>query len=271
VNEGAAAIERFRALLEEAQPATGGVPIRELVAQAAAVLPLLDELPATDSAAGVLDSFAFRECFTALTWLGRRLALLDLTPTSTIQIVELALAANDPAAQRSAGSFERRATAAAIEGFVMGREERVLQLAEDRAAKTLKPVRLDDGVLALFISGVHNPTVLSECIDALGRAMLDTGAHAAIVDLSQLGEPNRERVAAMLSADEVTRMLGGVCFFTGLDWRWKEVARRSHIALEELRIMPSVAEALAAARNQPRRPSERTHLKWESLLRRLRR
>jgi hypothetical protein len=270
VSERAAAIECFEALLEEAQPATGGIPISEVVSQTVAVLALLDALPVASPDRAERASFAFRECLTAITSWGRRLALLDLTPTSVLQIVDLSLEATGLAGSPAAGHFERRAAAAAIEGFLMGREERVLQLAEKRAAEPVRPVPLKEGVLGLFVSGVHDSSVLIGCVEALGRSMLDTGAQTAIVDFSQLGEPSRNRAAAMFSADEVARMLGGICFFTGLDWRWKEIAERSRIPVQTLRIVPSVADALKAARDQPQRKSSRTHGRWQSLWRRLR-
>ncbi|MFZ1864604.1 MAG: hypothetical protein WAU39_10310 [Polyangiales bacterium] len=268
MNEADPAIERFEALLQDSRIATGGLVFRELAAEFVAVLSLLAELPATERASGSLESFAFRECFTALTLLGRRLALLDLTPTSTLQLVELALRATGGREWRSTGSFEQRAVAAAIEGFVMGREERVTQAAEARAAKTLKPLRLDDDVFALFVTGMHDATVLSECVDALGRMMLDAGAETAIVDFTQLGEPNRERAAAMFAADEVARMLGAVCFFTGLDWQWKAAALEAHVPLEALHVVPTVAEALSVARKSTR-PRRGGSSRWASFLRRL--
>ena len=128
---------------------------------------------------------------------------------------------------RRSTRFAQHAIAAVVEGFVMGREERVAQDNEVRAAGPLKPLRVDDAAFALIISGVHEASVLSECVDALGRAILDADVESAIVDLSQLGEPNRDRAAAIFSADEIARMLGGVCFFTGVDHsgNWKPFMR----------------------------------------------
>lgn len=268
MSDASPALERFAILLREARPPTGGVVLEAVAAEAATVLALLAELPATERGSDRWESFAFRECFTALMLLGRRLALLDLTPTSALCVVELALRAADAPDRGFAEGFARRAMGAAMEGFVMGREERVSNLAESLAAKPLKPLRLDDGVVALFVSGVHDATVLGECVDALGRMMLDAGAQTAIVDFAQLGEPTRERAAAMLAADEVARMLGGVCFFTGLDWRWKAAAQEARIALEALHVLPTVAEALADARRLMR-PTARGGRWLESLRRRL--
>lgn len=269
MSEGAAAIERFRALLEEARPATGGIPLSAVGSHTTAVLALLDALPVSSAGRDDLASFAFREFLTALASWGRRLALLDLTPTSALQIVKLVLQATARDDRYPSDAFERQASAAAIEGFVMGREERVLELAQKRAARPLRPVPLQRGVLGLLLTGVHEPPVLSECIEALGRSMLDTGAEIAIVDFSQLGEPSPERAAAMFAADDVTRMLGSICFFTGLDWHWREVAERSRIPLETLRILPTVADALRAAHDPTSGAGPRIH-PWRSLWRRIR-
>jgi len=271
VNDGESASARFEALLEETRPPTGGVGFKEIAFEVAPLLPLLSELPAEERAGGDYESFEFRECFTVLTLLGRRLALLDLTPTTAVQVVLLALRAVDGSDESPAGGFVRPVVAAAVEGFVLGREERVAQTAEARAAKPLKPLRVDEAAFALIASGVHEPTALSECVDALGRAMLNAGVEIAIVDLTQLGEPNRERAAALFAADEVTRMLGGACFFTGVDSRWKAAADDARIPLDTLQIVPDLAGAIAAARDMAGHSAEGASPKWRALLDRLRR
>jgi hypothetical protein len=206
-----------------------------------------------------------------LTLLGRRLALLDLTPTTAIQIVHLAFQAVDGSGDAPSAKVVQRAVAAAMEGFVMGREERVALASEERAARPITPVRLDEAVFALIVSGVHEPSVLSECVDALGRAMLDANVEVAVVDLTQLGEPNGERAAAIFSADEVTRMLGGVCFFAGVDSRWMEAAAAARIELHGLRIARSFADALESARDTTQRTAKARRPKWQMLLDRFRR
>jgi hypothetical protein len=271
VNHGESASERFQALLEEARPPTGGVAYEDLAAEVSPLLPLLTELPVEERASGDYESFGFRECFAVLTLLGRRLALLDLTPTAAIQAVLLALRSIDDSAEAPAGGFARRAVAASVEGFVLGREERVAQTAEARAAKPLRPLRIDEAVFALIVSGVHEPAALSECVDALGRAMLNADVEIAIVDLTQLGEPNRERATAVFAADEITRMLGGVCVFAGVDSRWRAAADDARIPLDTLQIVPDLAGALAAAQTMTERAADATKPQWRALLDRLRR
>jgi len=242
-----------------------------LTAEVASVLPLLAELSASDRASGDYESFQFRECFAVLSLLGRRLALLDLTPTAAIQIVRIALRSVAGSDETPPGGFDERAVAAALEGFVLGREERVAQNAEARAAKPVTPLRIDDAAFALIISGVHEPAALSECVDALGRAMLNAGVDVAIVDLTQIGEPNRERAAALFAADEVAKMLGGVCFFTGLDARWRAAAADARIPLDAIQIASNLAAAIAAVRETAGRTAPGIGAKWRALLRGLRR
>jgi hypothetical protein len=263
--------ERFAALLEVAQPPTGGVALAVIAAEVGPVLTLLEELPEKERAGGDFESFQFRECFTVLTLLGRRLALLDLTPSATLQIVELALSSVESCAELSTERFDQRARTAAVEGFVMGREEYVAQAAETRASQPIRPLRIDEHTFALVISGVHEPAALTEVIDTLGRAMLDADARIAIVDLTQLGEPNRERARAIFAAEEVTRMLGAACVFSGVDPRWREAAADARIDLDDLQVVSTFSKALGTARTLADGARAGANPKWRALLDRLRR
>ena len=271
MNDLERAAGRLRALLEGAKPPTGSVARADLLTEAAPLIPLLMELPADALAGGDYASFQFRECFTVLSLLGRRLALLDLTPSTAIEVVRLILASTEGEANPLPTRFSQRAVEAAVEGFVLGREERVTEASEARAARHLQPLRIDESAFALILTGVHEPAVFGDCVDALGRAMLDTGIEIAIVDLSQLGEPNGERVAAILAADEIARMLGGVCIFSGIDSRWRAAARDAGIELDALQIAPNLGDALASARATSQRTAEDRKLNWRGLIERLRR
>ncbi|MGB5523434.1 MAG: hypothetical protein WBM96_12780 [Polyangiales bacterium] len=262
-------IERFRVALEAAKPASGGVPLQDLLVEAIPLLQLLSELPAEKRAAATFESFEFRECFTVLTLVGRRLALLDLTPTTAVQVTRLALWSVDPSNEHDVERFAEHAVAAAVEGFVLGREERVSQVAMERAASCLEPLRIDGSIFALIISGAHEPAVLSDCVDALGRAMLEADVELAIVDLTQLAEPNRERAAAVFAADEIAKMLGGQCVFTGVDQRWRAAATDARIPLDAMQIAPSLNDALKAARNSADLDAAARTPRWRALLGRL--
>ncbi len=271
MTEAPSVSERFRVLLEHARPPTGGVALRAVEAEVAPVLPLLTELPVEERAGGDLQSFQFRECFTMLTLLGRRLAFLDLTPTAAVQVVDLAIRAIDSPDEPATDAFRQRVRTAVVEGFVRGREERVAEDAERRASQAVRPLQVDAGTFALIVSGVHEPTALSEHVDALGRSMLDADAGIALVDLSQLGEPNRDRARAIFGAEEVSRMLGAVCIFSGVDPRWRAAAADARIHLEELEVVPTFAKGLERARILASQASAEANPKWKALLDRLRR
>jgi hypothetical protein len=130
---------------------------------------------------------------------------------------------------------------------------------------------MNDDTFALIISGVHEPTALRDHVDALGRAMLDADAAVAIVDLSQLGEPNRERARAIFAAEEVARMLGGACIFSGVDPRWQSAAADARIHVDELRRVPTLSKALELARTLASQADAAANPTWRALLDRLRR
>lgn len=263
--------ERFRALLEQMRPPTGGVPFAALEAEVAPVLPLLEELPLDDRTRDDFASFSFREAFTVLTLFGRRLALLDLTPTAAISIVELALSSVRRATDPPTDAFDRQARTAAFEGFVRGREEHVATEVQASAARAVRPLRVDDETFALVLSGVHEPEAISEYVDALGRVMLDADAKVGIVDLTQLSDANRDRARAVFAAEEVARLLGASCVFSGVDPRWRAAAADAHIDLEALQAVPTFAKALALARATADGVRSSANPRWRMLLERLRR
>ncbi len=264
-----AAAARFEALLEHHRPPTGGVGLDEILKQAVPVLPLLCELAADDREDADFQSFEYRELSTGLTLLGRRLGLLDLTPSGALQVVQLTLRAVDPAAEATPQAFEAHAIGAAVEGFVLGREERVEEIAHARAADPVTPLRVDDDVLALIVTGVHDPNAIGAFVDELGRAMLDADARVSIVDLSQLGAPTPDRAAAIFAADEVTRMLGATCIFCGIDDAWRRAAEGARIAFDTIEIAPRFSDAIAVARAQIDRADRPAARGWRALLGRL--
>jgi hypothetical protein len=101
--------------------------------------------------------------------------------------------------------------------------------------------------------------------------MLDADASVAIVDVSQLDEPNRERARAMFAAEEIARMLGATCIFSGVDARWRRAAEDAHVNLDQIRIVPTLAEAIDAAHALSRPTPEETVEGWRRFLSRLRR
>jgi hypothetical protein len=271
VTDADAAISRFRARLDAARPPTGGVPANVIETEVLPVLPLLSELAVEERVDGDFESFRFREALTVLTLFGRRLALLDLTPTSAAAVVDAALTATKGEGDPPTPAFDRYARVAAFEGFVRGREERVQTDADQRAGRFVRPLRVDADTVALIVSGVHDAEALSEFVDALGRAVLDADASVAIVDLSQLGEPDRDRARALFAADEVVRMLGGRCVFSGVRNDWEVAAAEGNVDLSLLHVTARLSDALEAARSGAPADDEHRRASWRSLLGRLRR
>ena len=66
-------------------------------------------------------------------------------------------------------------------------------------------------------------------------------------------------------------MLGGICFFTGIDFRWKAAAADARIPLDAMHVAPNLAEAITAARQLREQTASRGKAKWQTLLDRLRR
>jgi len=272
VTDSNAAIARFRAQLDALRPPTGGVSTDVLQTEVLPVLPLLAELTIDERVGPDLESFSFREAFTVLTLFGRRLALLDLTPSSAIAVVEAALDATKRQGEPPTPAFDRHARVAALEGFVRGREERVAADADVRARTSVRPLRIDGHTFALIVSGVHEPEALGDYVDALGRAMLDADASVGIVDLSQLGEPTRDRARVVFAAEEVLRMLGSRCIFSGVDSGWEAAAISAHVDMTLLHVTPRFADALDAANVVHEQPDDqRRGSPWRSIFLRLRR
>lgn len=267
MTDARAAQSRFAAMLAKQPPPSGGLSLSAIEREVAPVLSTLVE----GTTAGEVQSFYSRECFTLSTLLGRRLALLDLTPTATLRVVELLLASVAEQAGPSAARFGDQLRAAIIEGFVIGREERVSDQAAKGAAAPIRPLRLDASILLLAVTGEHAPEALSQMVDALGRDMLDANANVALVDLTQLAAPNRERARAMLAADEMTRMLGAVCVFSGVDARWEAAAGEARVPIENLHRTATFREGLALARSIADSARVVAPPKWRALLERFRR
>jgi rsbT co-antagonist protein RsbR len=204
------------------------------------------------------------------TLLGRRLAILDLTPTATLHIVRILLASIVEHAEPSEVRFDDQLRAAIIEGFVIGREERVSEQSAARAAAPVRPLRLDASIVLLAVTGEHAPEILSNMVDALGRDMLDANANVALVDLTQLAAPNRERARAILAADEMARMLGAACVFSGVDARWESAAVEAGMPIAMLRRTETLREGLALARSIADGARLDARPRWRALLERLR-
>lgn len=257
-------------LAQEALP-TGGLALDSIEAEATPALIALVQSLAEHQDAWDVESFHFRECLSLSALLGRRLALLDLTPTAALRIVELLLTSVGEEGGSRTSRFGEHLRAAVVEGFVRGREERIAEQSAVRAAAPVRPLRLDASIFLLAVTGEHAPESLSNMVDALGRDMLDGDASVALVDLTQLAEPDRDRARAVFGADEMARMLGASCVFSGVDPRWKAAAVDARIPLDGLHWTTTLDKGLALARAIADGAEAGANPRWRVLLERLRR
>lgn len=253
--------EELQGALARSRLTLGPRTLEEIVPEVMPVLEALAALPPRSEATD-LGSFEFREGFALITLLGRRLALLDLTPTATLGICATAirLVPNSEA-------FANAAAAACMEGFVRGREERIEQLHRAKAQASVTPVRVSAKAFLLIPSGIEDPETISQKVDELARKLFKHEAKFALVDFSQMGEPSVERAAALFGADEMAKMLGASCIFTGIDAGWEAAAKEAGIDIAMLTTAASLAEGLALA--SAATPPDTRDSWLRSLLRRL--
>lgn len=171
-------------------------------------------------------SLSHHESLTMVSLLGRRAAFLDARPTSAALLVPCLVAGFDDSGFALPATALEALNSACLEGYVGGREESVREHAARRAAQALPSFPVAERVRALILTGVHDSEVLRERVEAFGRELHRSDAAACIVDLSALHEPSRRRAAAVLSTDEVSRMLGAQCVFSGVA-AWEECMRET--------------------------------------------
>jgi hypothetical protein len=206
-------------------------------------------------------SIAHHEGLALLTLLGRRAGRLGATPTAALGIV--------PALFTALGRqpTERELTALqalSLEGYVAGREERLVEEAARAAMEATPIVEVAPRCIAAFFAGLHEPEALGEIVERLGSLALRTDAAAVVVDVSRLLDPTPERAAEVLGADAAARMLGATCVFAGIG-PWLEAARRTGVD-ERLIVsepdFPSALKRALAAAGLAIRPTSR----WRKLL-----
>lgn len=234
-------LARFETLLASGELPLGDLAQEEIAAEVAPVLDSLSALREPESADD-LNEFEFRECFALVTLLGRRLALLDLTPTAA-----LGVAATVTEAARVPALFARPAIAASMEGFVRGREERVDAAHASRLSDAIGPVPVSSNCYLLMPAALDDAEVIAAKVDELARKLFAKDARVAIVDFSQMGAPTADSAAALLGAEEMTKMLGAQAIFSGMTEAWKDAAREAGIDLRILILATDLAEALELA------------------------
>ncbi|MEM1417817.1 MAG: hypothetical protein AAGH15_23160 [Myxococcota bacterium] len=157
-----------------------------------------------------LDTLALEhhEALAMLTLLGRRLAILGLSPASAGQGVPALLAACRTQAMSVPEGLADDLSAAFVEGFVRGHGER--QRGEwmdalQRAQPFLTPA---PGVRLWVAVGGLDAERLGERGQSFARTVHREDAAAALYDLRALPAPGPRRAGALVDALEATRMLG---------------------------------------------------------------
>lgn len=253
--------EQLESALERSELTLGRCSVTEIVPEVMPMIESLVDLPALASNTD-LGSFEFRESFALITLLGRRLALLDLTPTAALGVCSTAIELVP-----TSKAFADSAVAACMEGFVRGREERIDVLHNERAEAAVRPVRVSADCFLLMPSGIYESQLISDKVDELARKLFEANAKFAIVDFSQMGEASAERAAALFGADEMAKMLGACCIFTGLNAEWKAAAREVGIQLDLITTATDLAEGIVLAHSGGDRDKRDSWLRelWERI------
>jgi len=118
------------------------------------------------------------------------------------------------------------------------RAQRILEL-----SAPLLPI--GDGVLLLPLIGVMDPARSEHAFAALLEAVQATRARRVIIDLTGIGEVDRDSVATLVRATEAVRLLGARPMLTGLQPAMALALLELDMPFH-LRSFPSIAEALRA-------------------------
>lgn len=192
-----------------------------------------------------LDGPALREGLTLASLLGRRAALLDVTPAAAVGIAPALMDALDDANAREGLLDPLRATI--VDGYVRAREERERDLGSRRAAEAAAFAEIAPGCFVVFLRGRQDPDALEARVEALGRALLDGDARACVVDLRGLAEPDRDLVAQIFAIQAACVMLGVRCHFVGFGEEWRRAADDARVDFSLVVMCPTVRAAVADA------------------------
>ena len=191
-------------------------------------------------------SLGHHESLAMFSLLGRRLARIGASVVLAHRIAPTLLDAFAPERELSA-SVRDGLELACLEGFVLGREEKVADEAARTAAKAMPSGRVADGVHLLVLGGLHEAEVLTERIEEFGRELHRGDAQSCVIELSTLMEPNPRRASAVLAAEETSRMLGAPCFFGGVSAAWRTTFEEAGVDPEHESLHATIDGALTAA------------------------
>jgi len=199
------------------------------------------------NAEGDLSRIEHHEGLAMVTLLGRRAGGLGATPTAAIHIVPAIVRALRESGRDVPESLSRPLTAMCFEGYVAAREDALRDVQAAQAIESAAIVRVVPRCLALVLSGALDPEVLAEIVERLGRKMLRYDAAAAVVDITQLEGPDKDRAAEVFGAHSTARMLGATCVFAGVSEAWLDAAREARVDLDVITREASFGDALRRA------------------------
>lgn len=217
-------LETARAFFErelEALTSTRGVAMDDLRAEAAPVLETL--LAALESGSRSDEHEAL--ALTAL--LGRRVATLELSPTTALASIEAMIAAARAAGLSVELRLERSLRAAAMEGLGAAIDERARARMIERAAASLVPTIVSPRVVMLVIAGCDDADAIAQGLARLGRTSLDADARACIVHVSLAGEVPDDALAEIAAFEGSAHMIGARAIYSGTPFALQALAARA--------------------------------------------
>ena len=182
-----------------------------------------------------------------VTLLGRRAGVLGATPTAAIGVVRALFGAFEETGDPLPRDLEPDLTTLCVEGYVAGREERLVDTRTRESADAQAVVHVAQGCVLLFLAGDHTAEMLERIVDRFAREMLKSDARAGLVDLTRLDHPEPDKASEVFGADAAARMLGARCIFVGVTDAWREAARVARVETSLLTIEPTFADALRHA------------------------
>ena len=182
-----------------------------------------------------------------VTLLGRRAGVLGATPTAAVSIVPTLFESFALAGAPLPSDLAHDLATLCVEGYVAGREERLVEDHEVAMAEAQCAATITQGVALLTLSGDLSAESLERTVDRFARSMLKADTKAAIVDMTRLEGAAPDRAAEVFGADAATRMLGVCCIFTGVSDAWLDAAREGRAAIDLITIEPTFDAALTHA------------------------
>lgn len=174
--------------------------------------------------------------------LGRRAAVLGISPFSAAQIVDALVDAL--VSGMGAGSTEPPRTfpmrlrellgATLIEGFVRGREEVVAERARKTSAASLPSFRFAPDCYALVLAGDLDAEAIEARGNELAREVFAAQARAVVLEVSKLVAPDRSHAAAIAETTASARVVGVPVHLAGASPELREMLRDLGFLPEQL-------------------------------------